>query len=123
MKTLLKIVSGFALALIGAMVIHVLVLEKQTDVYTVAYCAPQAIVAPVFFLNSAVLADNLYYKENFEAHETRANFDLNAAHSKSSILGAGLSAVLTALFWIPFFFFKRDTKLNHSQNAADVAYI
>lgn len=114
MRTLLKIVTGFVFSLIGALIIHAFVLEKRTDIYTVAYCAPQAIVAPVFFLNSAALADGLYYKEKFAADDRRANFDREKVHSETTVKGAGLSAILTALFWIPFFFKRRKSPTTKS---------
>jgi hypothetical protein len=113
MRTIIKIAIGFGLALIGAVIIHATVLNKKTDVYSVAYCAPQAIVSPIFILNSGYYSEGLYHKKRIKLERSGRQVDRSEIHSSTIVQGALISAIMTGLFWLPFFIL-RSTKKNSS---------
>lgn len=96
MNLLLRTLIGFAVALVCALILHAVAFRKHTDIYSLAYCAPQALVAPVFILNGLAYADNVYYMER-----EKSNVTSEEANSQGMILGFLYSAFITTGFWLP----------------------
>jgi hypothetical protein len=115
MTTIIRMILGFGLALTGAVIIQGAVLNKKTDVYSFAYCAPQAITSPVFILNVVYFSEELYQKKRIELERNKREIDPSEILGSTMLQGALISAIVTGLFWAPFFF-HRITKRNPSPN-------
>lgn len=107
MRKLRKILFGFALALIGAVIIHGGFLKKRTDIYSFAYCAPQSIASPIFLLNMMAYMGELDFRER--AKSSSRNHPNGA---KVFFLSSAYSGALTLLFWLPFLIPSRKVELS-----------
>jgi hypothetical protein len=87
-------------------IIHWAILGKRTDVYSLAYCAPQAVVSPIYILNSGYYAEELYHKKRRELEREGKEIDWSEIDSTVMFPGSLLSGTVTALFWLPFLFFR-----------------
>jgi hypothetical protein len=106
MRTIINLAVGFGLALVGSVIIHAAVLGKRTDVYSLAYCAPQAIGSPVFILNFGYYSQELYHKKRRELERTGREVDRSKILSTAEVQGVLLSGAVTASFWLPFLIFR-----------------